>query len=112
MFALYRKFFAALIAGAVGIAAKHVPGIEAIVSPAVTDVAAVLAASAAAAFVSNKAGGFKVNDLARIALENLIERPDPAAAQVEADRLVEAANARAGVLIPRAPSPLRNLVKR
>lgn len=79
---LYRKAFAVLLTGFLGVAALFVPGIDAYVGPEVIAVASTFAAAIAAFAVANKMDGFNVNDLAAALLEAAEELE---AAEAEAD---------------------------
>lgn len=89
-FAAYRKFFAALAVGLLGLAAQFAPGVSDMVPAGAIEVATVFAAAIAVALVENRAGGFNVADLAAIALKHLVENPQPLAAQAAADALADA----------------------
>lgn len=71
MFSLYRKFFAALIVGALGVAANFVPGLEAI-DPIVIHAVSTVAAAAAVLLLANRLDGHNVAELGQIVVETLI----------------------------------------
>ena len=71
MFSLYRKFFAALLVGALGVAANFVPGLEAI-DPIVIHAVSTVGAAAAVLLFANKLDGFNVAELGQVVVETLI----------------------------------------
>jgi hypothetical protein len=71
MFSLYRKAFAALLVGALGVGANFVPGLGA-VDPVIIQAIATVAAAAAVLLAPNKLDGYDVAKLGQIVVETLI----------------------------------------
>lgn len=71
-FQIYRKAFAALLAGALALLATWLPGVAAAIPAPVLDAAPVLFAALAAYWVENRIDGRNVTDLAKV-LDGLLK---------------------------------------